>query len=83
MRVWNFENGVKVHEMSFDYDLHCFDVFHNELFLGTVYPEDLETMRAMVKCLDEGEDPVSGKWEDGCGNICTMEGWGKDLSSTF
>lgn len=76
MRTWNFDNGVIVGESSHDADLHCFEVFNGDRYLGTVYPNTIEDMNQCIKALDNGEDPISGGWEDGCGNTCSMNGWG-------
>lgn len=44
MKEWCFKNGVKVCEADFDCSLHCFRVYHENKYLGTVYPADLEDM---------------------------------------
>lgn len=75
MRTWSFENGIGVVEEGFDYDLHCFKVYSDETLLGTVYPDSVESMNSMVNELDNGTDPISGMWEDGNGNTCTLDGW--------
>lgn len=76
MKEWYFKNGVKVCEADFDYSLHCFKVYHEDKYLGTVYPADLEDMEACLAGLDAGNDPISGGWEDGRGNTCHFDGWG-------
>lgn len=76
MREWKFENGVLVVEESLDYDLHCFKVYNGDIYLGTVYPDSIETMNSMIIDLENGQDPISERWEDGNGNTCTLEGWG-------
>lgn len=75
VREWNFENGISVVEMDYNYDLHSFDVYNGDIFLGTVYPSDIEEMKKCIECLDGGKDPISDFWEDGCGNSCSLEGW--------
>lgn len=75
MQSWIFENGIEVYEKDFDNDLHCFDVYNGEEKLGTIYPDNIGDMESCVESLDAGEDPISGHWEDGCGNLCTLEGW--------
>ena len=77
MKEWNFENGIIVKEAEFDYDLHVLKVYNAEEYLGTVYPADTEDMRKCFASLDAGNDPISDKWEDGCGNTCTLDGWGE------
>jgi hypothetical protein len=75
MRTW--ENGeITVSEVDYNYDLHAFDVYVGDRFLGTVYPATIEDMARCIKALDDGEDPVSDGWEDGCGNVCSLDGWG-------
>lgn len=75
MKEWKFENGITVNEIEYDYDLHAFEVYHNEELLGAIYPADIEDMQECISKLDEGEDPISGGWEDGCGHPCVIEGW--------
>lgn len=75
MRTWKFENGIIVKEMEFDYDLHKFEVYHGEKYLGSVYPDSIKDMISCIADLDAGKDPISNGWEDGCGNGCTLNGW--------
>lgn len=75
MREWIFENGIEVYEMDFDHDLHMFRVYDGDIKLGYIYPACLEDFENCVKLLDSGEDPVTGGWEDGCGNPCSRGGW--------
>lgn len=75
MRTWKFENGVTVKESPFDKDLHMFEVYHGEKFLGGIYPSDIAAMRSCIADLNKGEDPITYNWEDGCGNSCTLDGW--------
>lgn len=75
MKEWNFENGICVIETDYNYDLHAFDVYNGNVFLGTVYPGTVEDMNSCIKSLDNGEDPITESWEDGCGNNCSLEGW--------
>lgn len=77
MKTWTFENGITVEETTYDYDLHAFEVYNDGELLGTVYPGDLEDMERCIAELDNGNDPITDKWEDGLGNTCTLEGWGK------
>lgn len=78
MKKWSFENGIKVHENEYDADLHCLKVYNNNKYLGTVYPQTIENMESCFKDLEAGIDPISGGWEDGCGNSCTLDGWNND-----
>ncbi len=78
MREWKFENGIEVFEKEFDYDLHCLTVYNGEAYLGTIYPSSIEAMESCFDDLDNGEDPVTGGWEDGAGNTCSMDGWGEE-----
>ena len=75
MRTWFFENGVTIKEKVFDKDLHCFIVYHNDKYLGTIFPASVEDMESCISDLDKGEDPITHNWEDGCGNSCTLNGW--------
>jgi hypothetical protein len=75
MRKWIFENGIEVYESDFDYSLHCFKVYNGDEFLGVVYPDTIESMQSCIDDLNAGIDPISGGWEDGCGNACTIDGW--------
>ena len=75
MRDWKFENGIEVYESEFDYDLHCFKVYNGDEFLGIVYPDCIEDMEGCIEDFDAGIDPISGMWEDGRGNSCTLQGW--------
>lgn len=83
MREWKFINGIKVCEAEYDYDhdLHMFKVYNESFygdtyrFLGDIYPNSIEHMEECIAKLDEGEDPITGSWEDGLGNVCSLEGW--------
>lgn len=76
MREWEFENCIKVIEEPYNYDVHCLKVHMGNEYLGAIYPDTIEDMEEMARALDSGEDPVTGEWEDGMGNICQMNGWG-------
>ena len=78
MRKWIFDDGITVYEVGFDYDLHSFLVYHNERYLGTVYPDSIPEMNDCIKALDGGENPIADDWEDGCGNACTLDGLGNE-----
>lgn len=76
MKEWKFENGIEVYESEYDHNVHCFKVYKGN-YLGTVYPETVDDMNACIERLDAGFDPISDGWEDGMGNACTLNGWGK------
>lgn len=76
LRKWNFENGISVVECDFDFDLYCFEVYNGEKYLGTIYPDSIESMKSCIADLENGKDPITNGWEDGCGNACTLDGWG-------
>ena len=78
MREWKFENGINVYEEEFNFDLHVLKVFDGDRYLGTVYPDSIETMESMFEDLDNGNNPIDSEWEDGCGNSCTLDGWGEE-----
>lgn len=77
MREWKFKNKIEVYEEEYDYSLHCFKVYMENKYLGSIYPSSLEDMEDCIRKLDNGEDPVFDRWEDGLGNICNIEGWGE------
>lgn len=77
MREWEFENGIEVYEKDYNYDLHCLKVYNLNEYLGTIYPNTIEDMELCFKELDAWNDPITSGWEDGCGNFCTLDGWGK------
>lgn len=37
----------------------------------------IEDMQACIHDLDAGTDPVTGGWEDGNGDTCSLDGWGE------
>lgn len=78
MGEWNFENGIIVEECDYDHNLHCFKVYNGDEYLGSVYPETIEDMESCIEAMEDGEDPISGGWEDGMGNVCNVDGWGNN-----
>ena len=77
MREWSFKNNIKVIEEEFDFDLHSFKVYDKDRYLGSIYPNDLKSMESCISDLENGIDPISGGWEDGCGHTCNINGWDK------
>lgn len=75
MKEWKFGN-VEVYEKDYDGNLHCFKCYADNKYIGTVYPESVDEMEKRIDELDNGIDPISGKWSDGCGNICDINGFG-------
>lgn len=72
---WVFEKCIVV-EVEYCYDLHEFDVYDiDECYLGTITPDSIETMQSMINDLNNSIDPITYMWEDGKGNICTLDGW--------
>ena len=67
---WIFENGIEVYESYGN-----FKVYNGNKYLGTVVPDSEESFKECVKELNNGIDPISGMWEDGAGNSCTLDGW--------
>lgn len=68
---------VHVHKVDFDHDLSQFRITDLDgNFLGTITPMDADNMQDIIDELDVGRCPVADAWEDGMGNVCTMEGWG-------
>lgn len=76
VRQWDFDNGVCVVEMEHNYDLHAFEVYLQDEYLGDIYPDSITDMLECIAALDAGDDPIFCGWEDGCGNSCTADGWG-------
>lgn len=50
-------------------------MYHFDKYLGAVYPYSIDDMEACIVELDNGNDPITDKWEDGLGNCCTLDGW--------
>lgn len=75
MKTWEFENNIRVEEAEFDYDLHILKVYHNDDYLGSILPLDIDDMYKLFEQLDNGSNPIEDKWEDGMGNTCTIDGW--------
>ena len=76
MRTW--DNGYYlVVEVAHDHSLHAYEVYtlDGARLLGTVYPDTLAAQADCVAALDNGDDPITGGWEDGCGHTCTPYGW--------
>ena len=75
MREWTFENGITVLECEFDHDLHILKVYHEDKYLGGIYPADIDDMNKLFDELDGGSNPIDDRWENGAGETCTIEGW--------
>lgn len=76
MKTWHTDL-VDVYEVPFDYDLHAFNVTTADgILIGTVYPDTIEDMQNLIDELDAGGCPIADRWEDGRGNICSLDGWG-------
>lgn len=78
MGSWSFDNGISVEEEDYNFSLHCFDVYQDDVYLGTVYPDNIKDMCQCIDELNNGSDPITGGWDDGCGNGCTLRGWNSD-----
>ena len=76
-KEWKFENGIRVEEVDCNYDLHNFEVYSGDRYLGDVCPNSIEDMNECIAQLNGGSDPVTDGWEDGFGNQCTLNGWGE------
>ena len=73
--TWETENVV-VELVRFDHDLHRFAVMSKDFkFLGYITPAVIEDMESIITDLNSGNCPISDAWEDGNGNVCTMQGW--------
>ena len=86
--IWDFENGIKVYSKEWSWCGWAYDVCDaNGHLLGSIYPRTREESAECEKRLDKGSEPITDKWDDGFGNICTSDGWGraadveKELSS--
>ena len=75
MKNWKFENGIEVYEKELDFDLHGFAVYDGDRYLGFISPSSIDDMQACINLLDEGKDPITDGWDDGCGHPCTIDGW--------
>ena len=75
MREWTFDNGIIVRECEYDYLVHCFRVYDGDKYLGVILPDTFDDFKLCISGLDNGEDPITGGWQDGCGHDCTREGW--------
>lgn len=76
MNSWIFGN-IEVYEIDHDADLHAFSVYNGDEKLGTIYPNELDDMNACIEALNAGSNPIEDGWEDGCGNTCSLDGWGE------
>lgn len=82
MKNWIFSevgNGLEVQEAELNYDLHCFNVYNGDRYIGCIQPNTIKDMENCINELNEGYDPISNNWEDGNGNLCVIEGWGDGL----
>lgn len=78
--MWKFENGITVYSKEWSYCDYAFDVYNADgKFLGGIYPDTDEDSESCVKDLDDGSEPITDGWEDGCGNSCSIDGWGDGL----
>lgn len=76
MKIWKFKDiELTIIESEFDYDLHWFKCYKGDVYLGGIYPSSIKEMNDMIEALNRGENPITEGWEDGLGNICTLEGW--------
>lgn len=77
---WAFENGITVCSKEWSYCRYAFDVYNADgKFLGGIYPDTNEDSDRCRQDLDEGSEPITDGWEDGCGNSCNINGWGDGL----
>ena len=78
--MWKFENGITVYSKEWSYCDYAFDVYNADgKFLGGIYPDNDEDSEECIKELDDGSEPITDSWEDGCGNSCSLDGWGDGL----
>lgn len=69
---WEFENGITVEGDGSE----IFSVNLNGEFLGYIVCGDYADYKNCTAELNSGIDPITGGWEDGNGNPCTLSGWG-------
>lgn len=69
MRTW-LRDGYEVVEVSFNHDLHQFNVVRDGEVLYEINPATLEDQVQIIADLDAGHD-VNG-WEDGMGNTISI-----------
>jgi len=77
MKTWK-RDCCNIVEHSFDYDLHMFKLYAlNGEYLGNITPGDIENYKECMTKLDAGDCPICDQWDDGLGNTCSLNGWGK------
>lgn len=73
MEYWEFKNGITVEGDG----SAVFSVNLDGDFLGHIVCGDYADYKNCTAELNSGIDPITGGWEDGNGNPCTLSGWGK------
>ena len=64
MRVWKYENII-VYERLFNSGDIFFDVYIENEYLYSVFPNTFEEANACIKRLDLGINPLTDLWEEG------------------
>ena len=72
MEYWEFKNGITVEGDG----SAVFSVNLDGDFLGHIVCGDYADYKNCTAELNSGIDPITGGWEDGNGNPCTLSGWG-------
>lgn len=71
LEYWESENGITVEGDGSE----IFSVNLNGEFLGYIVCRDYADYKNCTAELNSGIDPITGGWEDGNGNPCTLSGW--------
>lgn len=63
-QAW-YTDKAKVTSHPHDYDLMRFLVYEypTGVFLGSIYPEDLDSQNQIINDLNQGKCPIRDKWE--------------------
>lgn len=69
-KSWTIGDDVTVVEIEHDYDLHAFEVYHEDELISTIYPDTITDADGVAEALDAGESPIG--WEDGMGGTVTI-----------
>lgn len=73
MRTWEIDNLIIT---SDDRNL-CFNVYAYNKLIGIIYATDRNNFNDCFLYFDVGVNPIKDGWEDGLGNVCTINGWGE------
>lgn len=75
MKEWKHDCGLVIKEEPYLNNLHRLTVYQSKKLIGSVYPINIDHMDWLKEELDRGACPVCDGWDDGRGNLCTLDGW--------